>query len=489
MKSRFVVAVLLAGLLAGAGGILLDRYLLSGSAPLHAAENGRKVLYWWDPMMPAFKSEKPGKSPMGMDMVPVYEGEKPVREAGSVTVSSAVVNNLGVRTAPVERTTLTPTIETFGTVSVDESRTAHVHVRGKGWIDRLNTRVEGETVTKGQLLAEVFAPELVSASYEFVRELQNGRSDLAVRGRRKLQSLGLADRQIEDIRRTGEAPDRIQVFAPRAGVIMKLNVAEGMYVEPDTTLMSITDHEVVWVIPEVFERQGGMIRAGMPAEIRLSSFPGRSWTGTVDYIYPDVRPETRTYRLRIRVANTDLALRPNMFATVRLASEARQGVLAIPSEALIRTGAGDRVVLAAGEGRFRPVPVKAGPTIGDKVEIQEGLNEGDHVVTSAQFLLDSESSLSAGLARMDAGDKAAANVQPAWTEATVNSDPTPSRMVKLTHPPIPAISWPAMTMDFAIDPAVKLERFAKGRKLRVALAANPDGTYRVVDVQDAGGRP
>ena len=401
-----------------------------------------------------------------------------------------MVNNLGVRTAIVERVTLTPRIESFGTVSLDESRTSHVHVRGKGWIERLQARVEGEIVTKGQLLAEIFSPELVSASFEYLRELQRGGGD-SIRARRKLLSLGLADRQIEDIRKSGETPERIQVFAPRSGVVLNLSAAEGMYVEPEITLMSVTDLDPAWVFAEVLETQGAAVRAGMPAEIQVASYPGRSWSAKVDYIYPTLRPDSRTLRLRIRVPNPDYALKPNMFAAVRLAGAAREGVLAIPTEALIRTGNGARVVLAVGDGRFKPVPVKAGAAVGDLVEVSEGLKQGDRVVVSSQFLLDSESSLSAGLDRLaSAGSaEAAATTVPVWTQATANAEPTSGRMVNLSHPPIPAIGWPAMTMDFAIDPSVKPEAFKAGRRLRVALAVNPDGSYRVIEVQEAGRAP
>jgi Cu(I)/Ag(I) efflux system membrane fusion protein len=256
-----------------------------------------------------------------------------------------------------------------------------------------------------------------------------------------------------------------------------------MYVEPNMTTMTIVDHDTLWIFAEVVESQGGLVKPGMTIEARTPSQPGRVWTGTVDYVYPELRPETRTVRVRIRVENPDHALRHGMFASVRIAAPVRENVLAIPTEALIRTGAGERVVLALGEGRFKPVPVKAGLAVGDKVEVLEGLKEGDRVVASAQFLLDSESSLSAGLARLDAADAGAANAQPIWTEATVNAPPTPQRTVNLSHPPIAAIGWPAMTMDFAIDPAVPVGDLAPGQHRRVGLAKNPDGTYRVIAVQ------
>jgi membrane fusion protein, copper/silver efflux system len=500
IRALFFAAILAAG--GVGGGILLDRHVLRAgphvmtAAPAPSAGD-RKVLYWWDPMMPGFKSDKPGKSPMGMDMVPVHEGEEPAGTSGAVTVSPGVAQNLGVRTATVERTTLTPSIRTFGTISFDESRLSHVHVRAKGWVERLHVRVEGDPVSQGQLLFDFFSPELVSAASELVRELNRGGgqgagADTTDISRRKLIALGVSERQIDEIRRTRQIPERIQIYAPRSGAVVRLGLADGMYVEPEMTLMSIIDHASMWIMAEVVESQGALVRSGMPVEARVTAFPGRVWKGTVDYVYPHLQAETRTVRVRVRVANEDHALRPNMFASVTIATAAREPALAIPREALIRTGAGDRVVLALGDGRFKPVPVTAGMTVGEKVEILEGLAEGDRIVASAHFLLDSETSLTAGLARLDASpaaDTATNGQAPIWTEATVNAAPSADGMVSLAHAPIPAIGWPAMTMDFAFDSGVPASELAPGKRVRAGLAKNPDGTYRIVAVEPPKAAP
>lgn len=501
MRPRSILVAALLVVSGLGGGVLLERYRLSPAAGVRdapgAAGSERKVLFWWDPMIPAYRSDKPGKSPMGMDMVPVYEGDEPRgSEAGTVTVSPAAVQNLGVRTASVERNSLAPVIETFGRVGFDESSVSHVHVRGKGWIERLQVRVEGETVTRGQLLFEFFSPELNRAAADYVRELRRGgdpRGGLeAIEFTpRRLVALGFSERQVAEIHSSKQVPERIHVYAPRSGVVVRLGVAEGMYVEPETTLLSINDHDAVWIMADVIESQGGFLRAGMPVEARVPSYPGRVWTGTIDYIYPHLQPETRTFTARVRVPNDDHALIPNMFASVRISGAQRRDVLTIPGEALIRTGNGDRAVLALGDGRFKPIHVKAGATVGDKVEITEGLGEGDRVVTSAHFLLDSESSLSAGLARLDGSASEKTTTEgsgPVWTVATVNGPPSPDRRVSLSHPAIAEIGWPAMTMDFAIDETVPTGALAAGRHVRIGLAKNVDGTYRVVAV-DANGGP
>jgi Cu(I)/Ag(I) efflux system membrane fusion protein len=401
-----------------------------------------------------------------------------------------------VRTARVERASLASAIETFGTVDFDETRVSHVHVRAKGWIERLQVRVEGETVTRGQLLFEFFSPELNRALADYIRELSRGDNtkgglEAVEFTPRRLIALGISEQQVDEIRRTKQMPERIRVYAPRSGVVVRLGVADGMYVEPEATLFSITDHDALWVMAEVIESQGGTLRGGMPVEVRVPSYPGRVWAGMVDYVYPHLQAETRTFRVRVRVPNEDHALSPGMFASIAISGARRDDVLAIPREALIRTGRGERAVLALGEGRFKPVPVKAGTTVGDKVEITDGLKEGDRVVASAQFLLDSESSLNAGLARLEPPEGAPAGADPGgavWTEATVNAAASDGT-VSLSHPPIGEIGWPSMTMDFAIDPGVPAGEFSAGRHLRVALSKNADGTFRVVAVAPGKGAP
>jgi Cu(I)/Ag(I) efflux system membrane fusion protein len=492
MKPSAIVAVLLAVAAGVGGGILLERQVLSAQDASQQAGTGPRILYWWDPMIPDFKSDKPGKSPMGMDMVPVYEGQEQAKaeEKGVVTVSAAAMNNLGVRTAAVERTDLVPTVETFGSITFDESRTAHLHVRGKGWIERLYTRVMGDYVERGQLLMEVFSPDLITAAYEYVREADRDASGNTEGARRKLLALGVSDRQIEEIRKTRAVPERIKVYAPQPGVVEALGVAEGMYVESDVTLLSIVDHASVWVIAEVLESQIGLVSRGMPAEVRVASQPGRIWTGTVDYIYPELRPDTRTARLRIRLANPDHALQPNMFASVRVATQPRENVLAIPNGALIRTGQAERAVLALGDGRFKPVSVKAGLAVGDRVEITDGLQEGDRVVTSAQFLIDSESSLTAGFASLQGAEPpqaAETTAAPAMGEGEVTAVTQDGSKVTISHGPIPELSWPAMTMEFAVGPAASVQGLAPGDRVRFGVEKAPDDTYTATTLERLGG--
>ncbi len=367
------------------------------------AKDERKILYWWDPMIPDFRSDKPGLSPMNMEMVPVYEDEGATGSEPMLTIAPEVVNNLGVRTARVTRGTLARRIDTVGYLDYDEGRLNHVHVRAEGWIQRLMVKAKGERVEPGRLLFELYSPALVNAQEEYLQALSMGNSRLIRSSRRKLGALGISEAQIARLSDTRRVDQVVQVFAHhnRGGVVAELMVREGMYVKPDTEIMTLVDLGAVWLLAEVFERQAGWVALSQEAEARVPSFPGRVWKGKVGYIYPDLDPMTRTLRVRLRFDNPGEPLKPKMFADVTILAEPRQDVLSIPTEALIRDGVTERVVLALGQGRFQSREVVAGIESGERIEIEQGLSEADTVVVSAQFLLDSEASLKGAFRRME----------------------------------------------------------------------------------------
>jgi Cu(I)/Ag(I) efflux system membrane fusion protein len=488
----FVALALAAGL---AGGIAYERFGAPSASGHVAASAEKKILYWVAPMDPNYRRDAPGKSPMGMDLIPVYEGEEPggaqADDADVVRLSPAVVNNIGVRTGEVERAAFGNDIRTVGYVALDEDRTSHVHVRKEGWIEGLRFRSLGAEVARGDLLFEFFSPELATASWEYVRELQRGSEGMTTGARAKLRALGVADRQIEDIRASGKPADRIRVYAPQDGVLVQLGVGEGMYIRPDQTLMTLSDLSSVWVIADVFESHGGHIRAGMAAEARLDHLPGEVWRGTVDYVYPELDPVTRTLRVRLRFPNDGLKLRPNMFADIVLKTPPRQDVLVVPSEAVIRTGREDRVVLALGEGRFKPATVTVGAEWNGLTEILEGVEDGAAVALSGQFLIDSEASLTAGFARMDApaeahdGHAMPAPEVVAETEATINGVDAAKRTINVSHGPIPAIGWPPMTMDFGLAKGIDVSALEPG-EVTLGIGRDAAGTFIAVAVTPSG---
>lgn len=380
---------------------------VEGTEPAAAAESGhqaRKILYWWDPMIPDYRSDKPGKSPMGMDMVPVYADENVPGPGGGgktvITIPPEVVNNLGVRTAKAQRGTLARRIDTVGYVGFDESLIGHVHLRAAGWIEQLSVSSIGDRVARDQLLFTLYSPTLVNAQEEYAQALGHGNERLIEAARQKLQALGISASQIETLTRTHKVEHTINVYAHHGGVVADLMVREGMYVEPATETMTLVDLNSVWLLAEVFERQADWVEVGQQAEAQVPSMPGRTWTGTVDHVYPSLDPVTRTLKVRLRFDNPDELLKPNMFAHVSILASARPDVLTVPNEAVIRDGESERVILALGNGRFAPRTVTTGIESDGRVEIAEGLAESDEVVVSGQFLLDSEANLRASLERM-----------------------------------------------------------------------------------------
>ena len=360
------------------------------------------------PMHPQIVKDEPGTCPIcGMDLVEKMldpmTGKHP-----EVALAPAVIQTLGVRTARVERGTLWKYIKTVGRVEYDETRVAHVHPRADGWIESLSLRAEGAPVEAGQQLAELYAPEILSAQVDFLlaqdRNAADQRRVSADKARNILRLLDVPDDVIREIERTGEARNRIPVRAPIDGIVTRMEARDGMYVTEASEMFTIADLSQVWVMVDIYEHQIDWLAEGLSAEMTVPARPGRTWEGEVDYLYPELDPETRTLRVRLVFENPDLVLKPNMFADVVIYGGPKREVLKIPAEALIVTGERESVVTALGEGRFQPVDVVTGMQRGGEVEILSGLEEGDAVVVSGQFLIDSESNLQASFRRMsDAG--------------------------------------------------------------------------------------
>lgn len=364
-----------------------------------AADKPAQPRYWVAPMDPNYKRDKPGKSPMGMDLVPVYEDASV--EPGTIRINPDVVNNLGVKTHKATLGVWHSDISTVGYVQYDADKLVHIHPRVEGWIETLHVTAEGDPVEKGQALYEIYSPALVNAQNELLLALDRKNRKLITAARDRLAALQLPIDAVKQLEKTRVVQQAVTFYAPQQGVVDNLNVRAGFYVKPGTRIMSIGSLSEVWVEAEVFERQLPLLAEGAPVEMKLDYLPGKVWSGKVDYIYPSLDEKTRTVKVRLRFSNEDRQLRPNMFAQVSISSEGSVETLIIPSDAVIRTGKADRVVLALGEGRFRSQHVSIGRVSGSNTEILSGLNIGDSVVTSAQFLLDSESSKSADFDRMD----------------------------------------------------------------------------------------
>jgi membrane fusion protein, copper/silver efflux system len=361
------------------------------------------------PMHPDVVRDEPGSCPIcGMDLVKVETPKGDASGAGSggsreVQISSAVINNLGVRTERVARGSLARRGDVVGYVQFDERRSQQVRPRAEGWVEGLSVRAMGETVTKGQLLFTLYSPMLESVQQEYLDALKIGNEDLIAASRDRLRALGLAG-TASSLTKTGKTSGRVPFHAPISGVVTELMAREGAMVSPDMIAMTITELGSLWVIAEVPEAQAGWLKPGTHAMVRFPSLPGETVHGSVEYVYPELSMETRSIRARITLATPPAGVKPNMLANIELVGEAGVDVLNIPRSALIRSGTQDRVVIALGEGRFASRKVVAGAESGGRVTIVEGLEEGEQVVTSAQFLLDSEANLDAGLERLESAE-------------------------------------------------------------------------------------
>lgn len=451
----------------------------------------KDVLYWVAPMNPDYRRDEPGKSPMGMDLIPIYAGAEAGDDPNALKISAAMVNNIGVRTSTASIADLPREINTVGFITFDEDKTSHVHVRTAGWVEKLYRKAVGEFVEKGEVIFELYSQELVNAQIELLQSLRLEQQGLVRAAQERLKVLGMTERQIDALKSSGQVQQRIEVLAPQDGVIVKLEIGEGMHVTPGKTVFSLADLSSVWVKVDVFEGQSDWVSRGQPAKMTLPFLPGEAWDGIVDYVYPIVDPMSRTVQVRLVFPNSDGRLKPNMYGEIEVAASPVEDVVSIPREALIRSGKTDRVILALGDGKYRPAEVLAGIESGDRVEIREGLSAGETIVTSGQFLIDSEASINSAFLRMlDAGaDKdpdghvmadMSVDAQVHHAIGTLNSIAA-GGMLNITHEPIVSLGWPAMTMDFAVADAVDLSSFGVGDRVHIELTKTGDGPFVITN--------
>jgi Cu(I)/Ag(I) efflux system membrane fusion protein len=370
------------------------------------AEAAKKVLYWYDPMAPNQHFEHGGKSPMGMQMVPKYAGGGS-DDAGVVSIDPRQVQNLGVRTAQAARARLNPSVRASGTVAFDDRQVSVVQARVAGIVERLEVRAALTEVKQGQALLTLLAPDWTAAQEEYLslrRAKSQGLDELRDAARRRLLLLGMSAGQIAAIDNSGQAQARITVSAPRAGVVGELAVREGATVMAGTPLMRLNGLDPVWVNAAIPEAMIGRVRAGRKVTAEVAGFPGDVFSGEIESLLPDLDATTRTQTARVVLPNPGHRLVPGMFARIEIAGDpaAHESVL-VPTEAVIATGTRSVVIVAEGEGRFRAQEVRLGDEADGKSEILDGLGEGDAVVLSGQFLIDSEATLSGTLARLEGG--------------------------------------------------------------------------------------
>ncbi|MDE2135700.1 MAG: efflux RND transporter periplasmic adaptor subunit [Alphaproteobacteria bacterium] len=455
-----VAAVAAALVVVGVGGFLAGRggpQVAIASDPLAV----RKPLYWVSSMDPTYRRDKPGKDSMGMDLVPVYPSGNGGGTPSDVQISSAVVNNIGVRTAVVQQGSLAHRIETVGYVGYDENTLATIDTRAEGWIEKLDVKAVGDTVKRGQRLYELFSPKLATAETEYLTALSSHVPDLIAAARERLRALGFSGGQIQELARTRHATDRVARYADSNGVVVSLGVREGAYVTPAMEVMKVADLSTVWVLAEIDEADAAQVSTGQKAVAEFDTFPGQPREGRVEYVYPDMNAATRTAKVRLRFDNADGKLQPNMYAHVAILASPDHEAVYIPSSALIRTGQSERVALALGDGRYDICPVVAGYESGGVVQILKGLVPGQKVVVSSQFLIDSEANLDAAALRLGA-DRSQCD-QAARVQTGMNANPP------ATAPP-PKSNGSTMIMPDGSVMKMPSQTSAPAKQ-------KPDGTY------------
>lgn len=464
------------------------------------AQEEKEVLYWVAPMDANYHRDKPGKSPMGMDLIPFYAGAD--EDGSTVTISPTVVQNLGVRTAKAELTRLWRGIDTVGYVGYDESKVSHIHLRTEGWIEKLAVKSEGERVKKGDFLFDVYSPKLVNAQEELVTALATKNKGLIRATKERLSALGISREQIKQLQKDKKVKQRISIYALQDGVVSSLPVREGMFVKPSQKVMTLADLSTVWLLAEVFERQAEWVEDGQPAEVSLSYIPGKIWEGNVEYIYPTLDAKTRTLKVRLLFDNPGERLKPNMYANVKIYGGAKENTIVIPLEGLIRTGREERVIIDMGEGKFAARKVIAGIESGNYVEILEGVNEGDKIVTSGQFLIDSEASMRASLTRMSEPTEASSSEMDMASETkmvsakgVIKTLPVQNNSenagdvneINLQHEAISELGWPAMTMNFLMDENLDITGLAVGDEVMFQLEERDD-RYLIKSIHKMSGQ-
>lgn len=381
--------------------LLLLTLLINILPELTMAED-REVLYWVAPMDANFRKDSPGKSPMGMDLVPVYADE--VDTGPGVKISPEVIQNLGVRTKKATISKLWRAINTVGTIVANPNLQQSVQIHTQGWVKQLYVNELGVEVKKGDVLFTLESHELINAEEDFLQILSMGNKNLIAASKNRLLNLGMSEEQINELKRTRKVTDTINILSPQDGFVNQLNIIQGMFIMPANKLMSIVDLSELWVKAEVVENKSGWLKINQPVDIDLVSKDGDVIEVLIDYIYPFLNPQSRTVTVRMSLDNKDNAFKPDMFAHLKIYTGAKDNLLVVPSEAVIRSGQSNRVMVAIGEGRFEAKTVRIGIESGDFIEIISGLKEGDDVVVSGQFLLDSEASLKSSITRMSEKD-------------------------------------------------------------------------------------
>ena len=421
MNRQAVAGMLIALVLgAGAGYWAATRHGSDGAEPDNqsgAASTGPEVLFYRNPMNPAITSPVPAQDEMGMDYIPVYVQDNAGGEGeptGTVSIDPVTVQNIGVRTAVAEQQSLSRHIRAVGRVDFDEERLSRLHPKTEGWIEELYIDKTGEQIGKDTILLNIYSPQLVTSQQEYLlalnnldvlgespyEEIRQGAEDLVRSARERLELLDVPEHQIRELEHSRKIKKNLHIHSPFDGVIINIGAREGQYVTPSSELYKIADLSRVWVFADVYENEVPWIQAGDPVDMKLAAIPGKVFSGRVGYIYPYAEANTRTIKVRMEFDNPGMLLKPDMFADVTIHAQRKVDAIVIPAEAVVRSGEREQVFVVRGPGKFEPRTVRLGVTSQGMVQVVEGVSAGEEVVTSSQFLIDSESKLREATAKM-----------------------------------------------------------------------------------------
>ncbi len=520
--ANIAIGLVAAALAAGGGYWLGNRGAAGGHGDTPApatdsAKKERKLLYYRHPMGLPDISPVPKKDSMGMDYIPVYEGEADTdpASANQIKISTEKIQKLGVKTEAASLKALDKVVRAAGRIEVNERRVHAITPKFEGYVERLHVSATGQAVGKGQALFEVYSPELVSAQREYAiaaqgvqslkdagSDAQSGMKQLADSSLMRLKNWDISDEQIRALEKDGEAKRTLTFRSPVGGIVTEKKALQGMRFMPGEMLYQITDLSSVWVLADVFEQDIALVKSGAKAKVMINAYPGKAFSGSISYVYPTLRAETRTVQVRIELPNPGRLLKPGMFAQVELAVAARSKVVTVPLSAVIDSGTRRIVLVQAKEGRFEPREVKLGARSDNYVEVLEGVKDGEQVVVAANFLIDAESNLKAAIAgfgptgtggekpaQQDASAaKSGAAAAGHQAEGTVDSVDARTGMVSISHGPVASLKWPAMKMDFKVANDALLKGLKPGSAIAFEFVERQSGEWVITGVKPQAGR-
>ena len=512
MNKGVIAAAVVAALAAGGGywagqkNSSLPHAEGPASMTADAGKKERKVLFYRNPMGLPDTSPTPKKDPMGMDYIPVYEGEQDDEPASAnqIKISTEKIQKLGVRTEAATLRNLDKVIRAAGRIEPDERRTYAISPKFEGYVERLHVNVTGQPVGKGQPLFEVYSPELVSAQREYaiaaqgVESLkgadgstQDGMRQLADSSLARLRNWDISEEQVKSLAKSGETRRTLTFRSPVNGIVTEEKAVQGMRFMPGEALYQVTDLSSVWAVADVFEQDIAWVKPGAKAKVKINAYPDKSFEGTISYVYPTLKAETRTIPVRIDLPNPNNQLKPGMFAQLELPTAAKGAVVTVPNSAVIDSGTRQIVLVQAMEGRFEPRDVKLGARSDERIEVLDGVREGEQVVVAANFLIDAESNLKAAVGSFGhsghggaaAPEKAAATKVGHQAEGKVEEVDTKAGTVSVTHGPVASLKWPGMTMEFKAANEAILKQLKPGAAIDFEFVERGQGEWVITSVK------